>query len=970
MRRIILSNTLNDAFTGVLAPWFDSHGREAWRNPRPCLVVAPDFATLSHLKLLLHDAGIPTFAVDMLPITQLLARLAPNSARGILPDPALLELVTGLIAGKIADETKDEVAGAVSRGPKMLTDTLRALHQGGWSAKHINGETLCRIGCEVENALTQVGLQTDAQAAHELALSEVTEPDYGAVLAVGFDGRHWPHWPVLLTLMKRAEHFTAIFAPARTAAEEADLCWLASWEAATGCSIESVDDSVSVAADTIEMAHEANVSGVECFVSGGQKEEAAHAVRCATEALEAGARHVAIIAPPNSVIAREVSMLLSRVEWPHFDGLPSMRAGISRPEVLSALLRVQQEPHVANLAHFLRLRPYIPEAVGVRGDVAASALDRLAPNLIFPELAIALEYIRSNGDKRALPLVEQWPIWPQEDTLGSYLDFLVQLTKWLEWTPIQHLAEDLRHRLASASLLRVTRDGACKFMQEAMLEPVSFRPASGNNPYARVLLLPPSAALMRRWDAIVVTGQNDNIWPPRVEPGGYLSDEDLRGLNNRIRLLNNSAREESASGDGTLPVRIGHGYIVGPLEYRGIQVRDFIRLVAASAKTYVLCALRDESQGDRTLYPGELFSRSFAASRAAIANQRVVEDEAVKAAGLLPLALTVTPSRKMDVKQVLVAWRARRQADAKEFSEYEFCMNARPRWNLVIPPSAWGRVFDRPAEVFFRYFLGVTPREEAREELATPMVVGNWIHGWLEGSAPTGAAAQGHEWVTRVREQAEGLRKRIEAALAKQNRVVPTWWDSIYDAAISRAQRFGEALARGGKHPYVVSEAVLPETKIKLASGRTLSVLGRMDLVFTDSPVVAAPAQLRFSGRPWLFDFKTGKDEVLTLDNIAKGSGIQLGLYSMGMEARGAERVDITLQRDDCEATPQVNSGDVRLLMMPWLERCADIIDTGRLGYFGPIHSDFGGSTYPISTLQSNVSEKGLKERFATLHSL
>jgi hypothetical protein len=970
MRRIYLSNTFGAAFPGVISPWFHGHGRDAWRKTLPSIVVAPDSATIGHLKLLLHDNNIPTFGIELLPVSQLLHRLTDN-AKGILPDAGLLELVTGQIASKLAKETNDEIAGAVSRGPRMLTDTLRALHQGGWDAKHVSGDILRKIGTEVEQALGLAGLRTEAQVSHEVARTPNPDLLFDAVLAVGFDARHWDYWPSLVAALRRSAHFTGVFAPARAAADEADLCWMASWEAVTGEAAESVDDSVSLAADAIELAQEGKVAGVTCLVAGNQKEEAALAIRCAAEALDEGAQHVAIVAPPNSVVSREVSLLLSRVRWPHFDGLPSRQAAISRPEVLVSLLRVQAEPFVANLAHFLKLRPSLPKSLEMKGDDAVRGLDRMAPNLIFPELSIAVEYIRSNGDKRILPLVEQWPVWPEEATLGEYLDLLVKLTEWIEWTPIQRLADELRHRLTSAKDLKVTRAGASKFMQEAILEPVNFRAEGGNNPYARILLLSPSAALYRKWDALVVVGQNDSIWPPRPQPGGYLSDMELRALNRRIRDLNDDARAQaSTSGDGAMPVRDGYGYIVGPVEYRAMMVRDFIRLVDASAKTYVLCALRDESQGDQTLYPGELFSRSYSATTGQVPNQRAMEEVASGVSQSLPLILTTAPADMVDTKQLLTAWHARRRPDATEFSEYEFCMNARAKWDLVVPPSAWGRAFDRPAETFFKYWLGVTPKEQEREELATPMVTGNWIHAWLEGAAPTGAAAQGNEWVERIMAQSADLRQRVAAALKKQGREMPTWWDSIYDEALSRARLFAEALSRGGRHPYAISEAKLPRTDVQLASGRVLPVLGRMDLVFTDSPVEEGSAGPVFSGRPWLFDFKTGKDEVLSTSSIAKGEGVQLGLYSLALIERGAKEVDITLLRDDCEATPQVTSSDVRSEMMPWLERCADIVDTGRLGYIGEVHSERGGSIYPIATLSPNLHPRALKARFDALHSL
>jgi hypothetical protein len=56
--------------------------------------------------------------------------------------------------------------------------------------------------------------------------------------------------------------------------------------------------------------------------------------------------------------------------------------------------------------------------------------------------------------------------------------------------------------------------------------------------------------------------------------------------------------------------------------------------------------------------------------------------------------------------------------------------------------------------------------------------------------------------------------------------------------------------------------------------------------------------------------------------------------------------------------------------MMPWLERCADIVDTGRLGYIGEVHSERGGSIYPIATLSPNLHPRALKARFDALHSL
>ena len=979
MINLYTGRTYEDFWDSVLLPWFNAQGRNAWRSSKPTCVVAPTVEALHHLKGLLFETGIPYFAVRFVLPEEIRKEMAVLLADSRLPDAKLLAAMVEAAANSVlAEKPDDTVAAAVSRGPHTLTETLDVLHQGGWGAEQVEGDSMREIARRVEAALQTAHLLTAAQLDHRMASLDVAT--YGirfeSVLAVGFDARHWKFWPLLKAAANFSSNFTACLTNPTALAEQADLVWTGSFEELGQGNIHPVLDSMETE-DMGEMASAVEADRtvaatvpVQFLAATNQTSQARMTAEKVAAALADGATSIAVLAPGPGVTARETALAFERLGIAHYNGIPVRRARMSDPEAWTALVDTLETPTIANLLGFLRIRSDIPPALYPHStDKLLHVLDRDGANFIFPEIKLLGGFLAEGADTRSVEVgqfLQKWPQLPESDTLGNFLTAINALLGQLEWGAARLSVQEVAGSLSKANALTISRSGFCSYIRDAVLAPSPIRTELGGNPFARVQILRPEDAVTRRWDKIFFTGQNDGVWPPRIQPGGYLSDEDLVALNSRIRALNEAVTDAGTGGDGTLSVIPGRSYMVGPFEYRALHVRDFIRLLESCNSAVIIAAIEDETAGGAAMHPGELYLRAHRAVHGGTLSREQMTRIAARAEGSLHPSFLVPPTTPTNTTQMMTAWTARRDKVSSGFSSYEFCLNETPTWELNIPASAWGRVFDRPAEIFLRHVLGVSPTGDLRTSMPWGMVSGNWTHDWLQSAAPTGATPAADQWISGTTQAAQAFRSRVCRLLRAEGRELPTWWASLWAQSLAAADSLAETMGAAARHPYVITEGKLPKTLIKLPSGRVIPSGGRFDLVFSDS---LPNAQGGFTGTGWLVDFKTGSDKPLTPKDLFRLKGIQLSLYGLILEALGMTGVDISLQRPGESANVQVTTNDVRANIAV-MEKLADMAQFGRFGYYGEIHSEFpGGSTYPIATLSASASVDNA-QKFAATHGI
>ena len=134
----------------------------------------------------------------------------------------------------------------------------------------------------------------------------------------------------------------------------------------------------------------------------------------------------------------------------------------------------------------------------------------------------------------------------------------------------------------------------------------------------------------------------------------------------------------------------------------------------------------------------------------------------------------------------------------------------------------------------------------------------------------------------------------------------------------------------------------------KLPSG---SVVGSM----TDWPIsgridLILQSESDGSERFWVVDFKTGKDQPLSLDRLRKGDGIQLALYALALDST-AEEISVSLLRPGETLEVQLSSSQLKELDPLWSDM-RKIAQSGRLGWAGAVwdHYRFVGD-FPIATV-------------------
>ena len=115
----------------------------------------------------------------------------------------------------------------------------------------------------------------------------------------------------------------------------------------------------------------------------------------------------------------------------------------------------------------------------------------------------------------------------------------------------------------------ISRRAFLEWLREATDSRTVVRGVEGNHFYGRVHLLVYGQAGGQTWSHLILTGQNEGVWPRLFEAGAFLSRYELAQLNGQAKQLNKNAREQGSQGEGHQTVAAGKGYCLLPLDRPG-----------------------------------------------------------------------------------------------------------------------------------------------------------------------------------------------------------------------------------------------------------------------------------------------------------------------------------------------------------------------------------------------------------------
>ena len=245
-----MGSSFAGAWENILLPWFESVARSPLA-PAPSAVVTPfrSQAYLLRSKLLAH--GISILGLKFLSPAQLRETLLQNT--GNIPLREHLRLLLAIAAegvGAQADENELNrgtpeflLAKSVARDPDHFLRAIDQLKAAGWSWAEMEEPVLREVAETFEKISHDCGFEFLHEAdRHALETAAKSPPIFNRLLVTGFNGAHWPLWPLLRAAVTASEQATVILNDPRDEARDLDETWVGTWEETFGAA-QPIDEA-------------------------------------------------------------------------------------------------------------------------------------------------------------------------------------------------------------------------------------------------------------------------------------------------------------------------------------------------------------------------------------------------------------------------------------------------------------------------------------------------------------------------------------------------------------------------------------------------------------------------------------------------------------------------------------------------------------------------------------------------------
>ena len=956
-----------------------------WSERDPLLVVVPFRSHAYALKKTLFERLIPLLGVRFISPAELRALLLQREDFH-LPLREHLRLLLSVAAEVSMDLPADPgareqrllepdflAAKAVSRTPDHLLRALDQIRAAGWSFDDAGPASLRRVVRRFDEYVADCGFSMIHEADRfALDRASASPPRFARILVTGFDSSHWALWPLLRAGVCAAREATVILEDPRDESRDLDEAWVGTWEQAFGPArplgasekSSAVPEQGSFLFET--PAPPANVH----FLVGKDTTEQADAIVAiaATFLTDQKCERVGIVFPRAGALARSVASAFTRLGIAYNDGIAHVAPGPFEEPSWKAWLELQENLQLGVLLRFLRA---LPDGAALFDRVDFSAVEKILSraygNVLIDDLGVIAESCRRSPreDWKAVARgIDKLRFLPATASLREFLDATRITFEQFGWDERGMEVVRLSEGWSDALEQRFSRRIYLRWLGEISSSLHPLRDRGGDHPYSRVHLLFYNQAAGREWSHLILAGLNDGEWPPAGDESGFLSEGEIAAFNTRVKVLNKRAIRVGNQGEGHWSVVDGKTLFLGPHEQRQLASRQLASLLESTREAIAITAnLFQQAAPERTWNPSEYFTRLYFDQRGKALSQGVMSALQRQTRAWLDDAVLRTASEALSVQQASVAYAARRRSDIPA-GEYDFALRepiARP---VTVSVTEWQKTLSEPAIVWMRNYLGVEVADELNDGWSA--ATGQWTHKWLAGISGKPAANEfsalpdPDEIRDRVSSLARNFRDEVKSLCAAAGRPLPDWWISGWDNAFYLAGCLAAKFAEIGGWPQIATEWVLDSaSSISLGSGERLRARGRIDAILTDA------AQLE-GASAWIIDFKTGNKKALSSsrwknpverrEGVRKkllcGDGVQLGLYALALQDRGAKSVALSILSPALrQIEPQLDLSDLVTHDDFW---CAlhSMQETGVFGMLGPIRSDYSFTgAYPIATL-------------------
>jgi PD-(D/E)XK nuclease superfamily len=982
-----LTTSFDAAWQRVLLPWFETIAPQAFEQDAPVAVITPFRSHAYLLRSKLLARGISLLGVKFLSLARL--REVLLRGRGLnLPLREHLRLLFAVaaeeIAGKIGGEKSASlVAKSVARDPDHFLRIFDELGAAGWSLANIGEPVLGEIAASFDKLCRECGF-IFVHEADRLSLEKAEElpPRFSRLLVTGFDGAHWPLWPLLQAAVKFSAQATVLLSDPGDEARDLDETWIGTWEEVFGPA-EPVGEANGGLRQPA-LAPPATVLPETFFLVGRDATEQARAIVALTAKFlcQENCERIGVLFPQKGALPRLVARFLESARITHNDGIAHPSPSVFDDDAWRAWLELQQNPRLKFLFRFLRaVDAKIFETISL--CEVEEKLRRAYEDVLIDNIDILREACARSGDKAAIARgLEKVQFLPAAATFAGFLEHTKKIFAqfgWKKhWSEIERLSRNWTERVPAC----FSKGNYLRWLREILGAPSLTRDECGSHPYSRVHLLPYSEAEGQSWSHLIFAGLNEESWPALNEE--LVGEHEIEGFNERNKILNRRAVRRGRHGEGQWSIAEGKTFLLGAAERRQIRRRQLRNLMeSATAGIGATANLSSESSPSRIANPTEFFSRlCFAAWGRGVSQSTLQTLEEQTRAWLNDWSpVDAQKPDSIDVGRARYAYSMRRQR--RRFGEYEFALRTPPKSPITLRVTDWEAVLKQPAIAWMKIFLGVDPDDEDRDVWA--MATGQWVHRWLADSVrgTTGDAFVELRELDTIRgrlvKNARQFQDQVRALCTSCGQSLPDWWMSGWSNALYIADRLAAKLAGlESDWTHMAPEWTLDlPTNIQIGVNEYLRVRGRIDLILARGE--RDQSRLGFADL-WLIDYKTGRQRGLNLRErrsreaspekfrklLIKGRGVQLALYALAAHALGAANVQLALLGLADELEPQFQLADALAQKDFWREFYR-MQETGLFGMTGPIHAEYGSAyAYPLATLA--IDEDLLQEKWAITH--
>ncbi len=561
---------------------------------------------------------------------------------------------------------------------------------------------------------------------------------------------------------------------------------------------------------------------------------------------------IAVVFPGPTSLASAVMDRLRHDSIPFHTPFPTPIPHDTQVRTLLAWCELQSEtptlPLLLNFWEAVQEFPGFAQGLGtdplsfeVLRQAAQSAFEK------FPSVACsALELPPSAS--RLLSRLQGDLAWPESTTVSDFAQRLESdLSTWIGSKESLGLQEFLHTALTP--LAELWKEPVQKRKFSALIRQLFERPDSlpTASAWAPVHLIPPAAATLLRWDALLIAQLNEGDWPAIAHPVSLLREATRETLNTKARKLDPTGAHESIFSPNLSPL------LTDGMRYQ-IERARFSLLRTAASRIAFTASHWDEIESHRELYPSEFYRESWN-----LFHPNHPWSDAVPAA-LQALAPTPAAPDSEISDDFSHAYHERRNSQ-KPFSEYQFCLKSSA---LPAPLSASQaeKILQDPATAWFSALLNISPPlRDWTADKVLPLYNGKILHGWIRQSfekirtpGEFAPLPEAQTWESALRAEIQKTKIAFHAHWPQ----APHWWISewprLETAALHLLQGVYEFL-RAQSCCYLACEYRLRRPLLRPIPGFPVDQLwvGRLDLIALDKPVWEEAEEAV------ILDFKTGR---------------------------------------------------------------------------------------------------------------